>query len=347
MMAEVAKKAATKVAKPAVKTKIATKAAKAVKKPAAKAKVTKKVKEQDNGNIQETGQSHHQEVADEVVEAKPVAKAGKRSEKAIKEAEAEKEKASRKVAQSAVAESEGGKPKPAQKPPRTKLERRGKKFREVAKLIEAGKTYSLAEAVALAAKTSPVKFDATVELHVRLNIDPKRADQNIREVIALPAGTGKTVRVAVLAEEADAAKAKKAGADVAGHEDLLAQIEKGEINFDTLIATPAMMPKLGKHARVLGPKGLMPNPKSGTVTTDVVRAVEQAKAGRVEYRADSTGIVHVAIGKVSFGADKLLQNAQAVAASLKAGKPASVKGVFVQSVHLATSMGPSIPTSLE
>src|SRR6185369_380380 len=166
--------------------------------------------------------------------------------------------------------------------------------------IEKDKQYSVKEALELAIKTSPVKFDATVELHVNLGVDPRQADQNVRDNVVLPAGTGKTIRIAVLAEADDAAAAKKAGADIAGMEDLLKDIEKGIINFDTLIATPALMAKLGKYARVLGPKGLMPNPKSGTVTPDVVKAVEQAKAGRVEYRVDSTGIVHVAFGKVSF-----------------------------------------------
>ncbi len=314
-----------------------------IKKPAAKAtkQVVKKVKEEKPEVIKQVA-----EAAAVKAETKlAVTKAGKHSAKALKEAEAEKAKEERKA--EAKTEEVESKSKAQQKPPRTKLERSSKKFREAAKLIEAGKTYSLAEAVELAAKTSPVKFDATVELHVRLNIDPKRADQNIREIIVLPAGTGKTIRVAVLAEPTDVVKAKKAGADVAGHEDLLAQLEKGDLNFDTLIATPAMMPKLGKYARVLGPKGLMPSPKSGTVTTDVVKAVEQAKAGRVEYRADSTGIVHLGIGKVSFGKDKLLQNAEAVTTSLKTGKPTSIKGAYIKSTYLTTSMGPSITTTIE
>lgn len=316
----VIKKSATKVAKPSAK----------------------KIKEEKPKDIEQVVDAKGVKA-----ETKPaVTKAGKHSAKALKEAEAEKAKEERKAADN-TEKADEAKPKHSQKPPRTKLERSGKKFREAAKLIEVGKTYSLTEAVELAVKTSPVKFDATVELHVRLNIDPKRSDQNIREIIVLPAGTGKTIRVAVLAEANDVTKAKKAGAEVAGHDDLLAQIEKGDINFDTLIATPSMMPKLGKYARVLGPKGLMPSPKSGTVTTDVTKAVEQAKAGRVEYRADSTGIVHLGIGKVSFGSAKLLQNAEAMATSLKQSKPGSVKGLYILSAHLTTSMGPSIITSLE
>ncbi|HUS26562.1 MAG TPA: 50S ribosomal protein L1 [Nevskiaceae bacterium] len=216
------------------------------------------------------------------------------------------------------------------------MERRGKKFREAAKNIEKGKAYTLPQAIDLAAKTNPAKFDASVELHVRLGVDPRHADQNIRDNLVLPAGTGKTVRVAVFADD------NAEGADISGVETLLKQLEKGDINFDILISTPANMPKLGKYARVLGPRGLMPNPKSGTVTTDIARAVSEAKAGRVEYRVDTTGIVHLAIGKVSFGKAKLEENARAVLASIKANKPASVKGTYVKAIHLTTTMGPSI-----
>ncbi|MDQ3123505.1 MAG: 50S ribosomal protein L1, partial [bacterium] len=204
------------------------------------------------------------------------------------------------------------------------------------------KEYSLKEALELATKTSITKFDATVELHINLNVDPRQADQNIRDSLVLPSGTGKNIRVAVLAETDDATKAKKAGADIVGNEDLLKKIEKGVIEFDTLVATPNLMASLGKYARVLGPKGLMPNPKSGTVTTDVAKAVEQAKAGRVEYRVDSTGIVHLGVGKVSFGADKLLANAQAVFASIKTNKPNSLKGNYVKTITISSTMGPGI-----
>jgi large subunit ribosomal protein L1 len=274
-----------------------------------------------------------------VVEEK-VTKAGKHSAKAIKEAEALQAKEERKAHAKEV-EAEG-KPVKAKNPTRSKLERAGKKLREAAKLIEKDKEYTLKEAIVLATKTSTTKFDATVELHINLGVDPRHADQNVRDNFVLPAGTGKNVRVAVFAEADDAAVAKKAGADIAGSDELLQQLDKGIINFDILIATPAVMGKLGKYARVLGPKGLMPNPKSGTVTTDVEKAVSEAKAGRVEYRVDSTGIVHLGIGKVSFGADKLMQNAQAVLASVKAVKPASVKGSYVKAIHASTSMGPSI-----
>lgn len=272
--------------------------------------------------------------------AKPLAKAGKRSQKAIEEAEALQAKEERKAAK-AQAEAED-KPKSTVKPPRSKVERKGKGYRTSAGKLEKGKLYGIAPALELAAQTSHVKFDASVELHIRLGVDPRHADQNIRDTIVLPAGTGKTVRVAVFADVDDASKAKNAGADIAGNEEFIDQLEKGTLNFDVLIATPSMMPKLGKFARVLGPKGLMPNPKSGTVTTDVEKAVTEAKAGRVEYRVDSTGIVHVAIGKVSFSQADLLKNAQALFASIKANKPASVKGTYVKSIFVTTSMGPSI-----
>lgn len=273
-------------------------------------------------------------------EEKALAKAGKRSAKSLKEAEAKQAKEERK-AQKAETDKDD-KPKTKQNPPRSKLERRGKKYRKLAEQIEKDKAYKLTEALALATKTNPAKFDATVELHVRLGVDPRQADQNIRDTIVLPAGSGKSVRVAVFAAPDDAAKAKKAGADIAASEEFLEQLDKGTMDFDVLIATPAMMPRLGKYARLLGPKGLMPNPKSGTVTADVSKAVKEAKAGRVEYRVDSTGIIHVGVGKVSFGPEKLDQNARAILASVKANKPASIKGAYVKSVYVTTSMGPSI-----
>lgn len=278
------------------------------------------------------------EAAEQVVEAK-VTKAGKRSPKALKEAEEKEAKEERKHETETKSET----PKHVQKPARSRLERRGKNYRKAAEIIEKDKAYDLKQALELAVKTSPVKFDASVELHVNLAVDPRQADQNIRGSVPLPAGTGKTVRIVVLADAKDVDAALKAGADKAGNDDILAQLEKGVIDFDILIATPAMMPKLGKYARVLGPKGLMPNPKSGTVTPDVAKAVTEAKAGRVEFRVDSTGIVHLAVGKVSFGADKLEQNTQAVISAIKAAKPASLKGGFyIKSTHLTTTMGPSI-----
>ena len=280
----------------------------------------------------------------EVKEAAP-AKAGKRSEKALAEAEEKAEKEARKEAGDTTPQSEEAEastkkgPKPVVRP---LIERRGKSYRKVAEHVEAGKVYGLAEALELATKTSPSKFDASVEVHVRLGVDPRQADQNIRTTVSLPNGTGKTIRVAVFAPEADLAAAKAAGADIAGDEDFLKQLDKEDLNFDILVATPAYMPKLGKYARLLGPRGLMPNPKSGTVATDVAKAVTEAKAGKVEYRVDKQAIVHLSIGKVSFGAAKLEENARAFFDSLQSQKPSSLKGGYVKSTAISTTMGPGI-----
>jgi large subunit ribosomal protein L1 len=281
------------------------------------------------------------EAAEMVVEATPetaTAKAGKRSAKSLKEADEKQAKEERKEAASEEAE----KPKQHANPTRSRLERQGKNFRKSAELVEKGKKYSLVEALELSTKTNPVKFDASVEVHINLNVNPRHADQNIRDNLVLPAGTGKAVRVAVFADVDDAEKAKKAGADIAGIEELTKDLDKGVFNFDVLVATPTQMAKLGKYARTLGPRGLMPNPKSGTVTPDVTKAVQEAKAGRVEYRVDSTGIVHLGVGKVSFGAAKLEENVRAVFASIKGNKPASVKGNYVKAITIATTMGPGI-----
>lgn len=278
-------------------------------------------------------------------EEKTTAKAGKRSDKSLAEAEAKAEKEARKEAGDTTPQDEDAEavtkkgPKPVTRP---RIERRGKNYRKIADQVEAGKVYGLADALELATKTSPVKFDASVEIHVRLGVDPRQADQNIRTTVSLPNGTGKTIRVAVFAPEGDHAAAKKAGADIVGDEEFMKQLDKEELNFDILVATPQYMPKLGKYARLLGPRGLMPNPKSGTVATDVAKAVLEAKTGKVEYRVDKQAIVHLSIGKVSFGKDKLLENANAFFDSLRAQKPASLKGGYVKSTNVSTSMGPGI-----
>ncbi len=270
------------------------------------------------------------------------AKSGKKSKKHIEEVKAEEERQARKAERAVADAAAAEKPKGAKPVTRPKIERRGKKYQEVAKMIEKGKVYSLKDAVELAIKTSPVKFDASVEVHARLGVDPRQADQNIRTTIVLPNGNGKTVRVAVFAPLDVCKTAKAAGADIAEDEEFLKQLEKGEINFDILISTPQYMPKLGKFARLLGPKGLMPNPKAGTVTMDVEKAVKESKAGKVEYRVDKQSIVHIGLGKVSFGADKLIENANTFFDSLKAQKPSSLKGTYVKSVFITTTMGPSI-----
>jgi ribosomal protein L1 len=306
----------------------------------AKAKVAEIQALINNKQMDTAPQTAEAEVETEVttVDDEPVvvAKAGKRSAKAVAEAEEKQAKEERK----ASGETPEAAPKAPVTPTRSRLERRGKHFRKSAELIEAGKAYTLEEAVVFAQKTSHVKFDATVELHVRLGVDPRHADQNIRDNLVLPAGTGKTVKIAVLTE--DAATAKKAGADVAGVDELFAELDKGNFNFDVLIATPALMAKLGKYARVLGPRGLMPNPKSGTVTNDIDKAVAEAKAGKVEYRVDTTGIVHLGVGKVSFTPAQLTQNVQAVMASINGNKPQNFKGNYLKAIHLTTSMGPSV-----
>lgn len=284
-------------------------------------------------------------VEETLVTDKPLAKAGKRSEKAIKEVEEKIEKEARKEAGDTTPLSEEAEqnshkgPRPVTRP---HAERRGKSYRELAKQVEATKVYGLAEALDLAVKTNPSKFDASVEVHVRLGVDPRQADQNIRATVSLPNGSGKKVRVAVFAPESEHAAAKKAGADVVGDETFIKQMEAEELNFDILVATPQYMPKLGKFARLLGPRGLMPNPKSGTVATDVAKAVTEAKAGKVEYRVDKQSIVHLAIGKVSFGDKKLAENAKAFFDSLQSQKPSSLKGAYVKTTSISTTQGPGI-----
>lgn len=283
------------------------------------------------------------EVAQEVKEETKTAKAGKRSEKSLKEAEEKAAKEERK-AKGDTTPQEGAEAKVAQRqnPTRSRLERRGKSYRKLAEQIDKGKTYSLKDAVALAAKTSVGKFDGTIELHVNLNVDPRQADQNLRGTVTLPHGTGKTIRVAAFVDANQVDAAKKAGAEIAGEEAILAMLDKQQLDFDVLVSTPQMMPKLGKYARVLGPRGLMPNPKSGTVAANPAKAIEEAKAGRVEYRVDKQSIVHLGVGKKSFSAANLYENAKAVMDALNASKPASVKGALVKSIAISSTMGPGI-----
>jgi large subunit ribosomal protein L1 len=327
------------------------KAKKVTEKKSKKAKNEKaviKAKEVKSGSVQKNNQDTHPSTSGrgpqegstkELTSPTQLAKAGKRSAKAVKEAEQKQAKEEKKASQ---AESDQPKPKTVHQPPRSRLERRSKKYKEVYKLIDPKKSYSLSEAAQLAAKTSTTKFDATVELHVRLGVDPKQSDQNIRGMVSLPAGTGKSLTIAVFADPSQLEAAKKAGAAIVGGDEFLQQLDKGELNFDILISTPGNMPKLGKYAKLLGPKGLMPNPKSGTVAEDVSKAVKEASSGRTEYRVDPNGIAHVAIGKVSFGADKIKQNLEAVVGALKANKPSSLKGIYILSAYVSTSMGPSI-----
>lgn len=223
------------------------------------------------------------------------------------------------------------------------MKQRGKKYLQALGKVEKGKIYTKDEAVKLVKETSISKFDSTVEVAVRLNLDTKKADQQLRGAIVLPHGTGKTKRVLVIAKGENATKAKEAGADYVGDVDMLQKIEKENwFDFDVMIATPDMMPLLGKLGRVLGPKGLMPNPKTGTVTVDVAKAVQEVKAGRVEYRTDSYGNVHGIIGKTSFSEEQLKENLEAFVAALLKVKPSTVKGDYIKNVSITTTMGPGI-----
>lgn len=219
----------------------------------------------------------------------------------------------------------------------------GKNYVESAKLIDKSVLYTPQEALELAVKTAKAKFDETIELHVKLGVDPRHADQQVRGAVVLPHGTGKTVKVLVFAKGAKAAEAEAAGADYVGAEDYLDKIQKENwFDFDVVVATPDMMGVVGRLGRVLGPKGLMPNPKSGTVTFDVTKAIEDIKAGKVEYRVDKTSIVHVPIGKKSFGEEKLKDNFKAIMEALVKAKPAAAKGQYLKSVSISATMGPGV-----
>ncbi len=225
--------------------------------------------------------------------------------------------------------------------------KRGKKYLDAAKLIDKNQKYEISEAVELVKKTSFVKFDATVEAAFRLNLDPRKAEQNLRGAIVLPHGTGKVSRVAVIAQGEKAKEAEAAGADFVGDTDLIQKIAGGWFDFDVMVATPDMMAQLGKLGRVLGPKGLMPNPKTGTVTMDVTKAVNEIKNGKIEYRVDKVGNIHAPIGRVSFDSDKLIENFRLLYSTLAKLKPATVKGVYMKNVTITSSMAPGVKVSIE
>ncbi len=218
----------------------------------------------------------------------------------------------------------------------------GKRYKECLAVVDKTQLYEPAEALDLVTKTAKAKFDETVELHVKLGVDGRNADQQVRGTVVLPAGTGKTVRVVVIAKGDKADDATKAGADFVGAEDIIAKIQGGWLDFDVCITTPDMMGLVGRIAKILGPRGLMPNPKSGTVTMDVTKAINDVKAGKVEYRLDKTNIIHVSIGKASFGAEKLLENFDALMTALVKAKPAAAKGTYLRSVTVTSTMGPGI-----
>ena len=218
----------------------------------------------------------------------------------------------------------------------------GKKYVESAKLVDSSALYDVAEALDLAIKTGTAKFDETVEVHVRLGVDGRHADQQVRGAVVLPNGTGKTVRALVFAKGDKVQAALDAGADYAGAEELVAKIQGGWMDFDVVIASPDMMGVVGRLGKVLGPRGLMPNPKAGTVTPDVARAVTEAKAGKIEYRLDKTNIIHCPIGKVSFGVEKLQENFDALLGAIVRAKPAAAKGQYIKSCTVASTMGPGV-----
>lgn len=221
--------------------------------------------------------------------------------------------------------------------------KRGKKYLEKEKLVDKSMLYDTNEAVELVVKTSTAKFDETVEAHIRLGVDSRHADQQVRGAVVLPHGTGKKARVLVFAKGAKAEEAEKAGADYVGAEDMVSKIQNENwFDFDIIVATPDMMGLVGRIGRVLGPKGLMPNPKAGTVTMDVTKAIEDIKAGKIEYRLDKTNIIHAPIGKVSFGADKLNDNFQTLIGAVIKAKPSATKGQYLKSVVLSTTMGPGV-----
>lgn len=226
------------------------------------------------------------------------------------------------------------------------MAKKGKKYQEALKLLEEGKLYPAAEALELVKKTATAKFDETIELHVRLGVDPKYADQQVRGAVVLPNGTGKSKRVLVFAKGEKEKEAEEAGADFVGSDDIVQKIQGGWLDFDVAVATPDMMGTVGRLGKILGPRGLMPNPKLGTVTMDLAKAISEIKAGKVEYRTDKAGNIHCPIGKASFDVEKLQQNYQTLIDTLNRVRPAAAKGQYMRSVTVSATMGPGVPVAL-
>ena len=226
------------------------------------------------------------------------------------------------------------------------MAKRGKRYNSAIETLDREQLYDLGEAVKMVKSNAKAKFDETIEIAMNLGVDPRHADQNVRGVVTLPHGTGKSVRVAVFAKDDKAEEAKAAGADVVGADDLAEQVQAGQMDFDRVIATPDMMPLVGRLGKVLGPRGLMPNPKLGTVTADVGEAVKAAKGGQVEFRVEKAGIVHAGVGKSSFGEDAILENVQAFISAITRAKPSGAKGSYIKRVSLTSTMGPSVKVEL-
>jgi large subunit ribosomal protein L1 len=277
-------------------------------------------------------------------------KAGKSSKKGIEQASEKAKKINRQQKKSSIETADEGTDKNRKKqkhnPPRPKIQRHGKKYKNTLNNFNREQAYNLEDAFKLLPKLHFAKFDESVELHVNLNIDMKQSDQAVRNTVILPHGSGKSQIVAVYAPEAKHKEAKDAGADIVGEEKLLGDIEAERINFDILVASPDLMSKLGKAAKILGPKGLMPNPKSGTVTVAIGKAVKELKGGKIEYRADQYGNIHQIIGKVSYKSEQLLENASVLINSIKSARPDGIKGTYLEKITLTTTMGPSIKINL-
>jgi large subunit ribosomal protein L1 len=227
-----------------------------------------------------------------------------------------------------------------------KMAKHGKKYQAAAEKIQKDKKYSLPEAVKMVKSTTITSFDSTIEIHVTTGANVKHADQVVRATTVLPSGTGKSLRIAVFCDEDEAESAKKAGADVVGGKDLIEKVEKGEIDFDVVISTPKMMKSLAKVARILGPKGLMPSPKSGTVTPNIAEAISELKKGKIEFRTDKNGIIHSSLGKASFSEQDLLKNLQTFLAAVIENKPAGIKSTYIKNITLTSSMGPGVPVDV-
>ncbi|MCY3804650.1 MAG: 50S ribosomal protein L1 [Candidatus Saccharibacteria bacterium] len=270
------------------------------------------------------------------------AKAGKRSQKNVEANKAEQERQARKLSSQSKTSSIQPTQQKLIKSTRSRLQRRSKKYRQVFPKVDKKKNYETKEALELIIQTSTTKFDSSVDISVGLGVDVKQTDHNIRDYVVLPAGTGKNLRIAVFAEDKEAQQALQSGADIAGRDVFLQQLDKGILNFDVLITMPNLMVELSKYAKMLGPKGLMPNLKSGTITKDIPATIEETRAGRTEYRVNENGIISLSIGKVSFGTVKLLDNFQAVLSSIKDNKPTSLKGSYIKTISVSTTMGPSL-----